>query len=349
MSDVFEGPGYWMASDGKWYSPDRHPDSAYRERFATVMPSLPNVPEPEVLMPPAIPDQAVVAEGPLVADVDKPVASEFPSVELHSQDAPAVSTPLADIHRTRSDATTHPSPLVGDEDPVEAPDESPHEISETVAPSFSVASAEFGSVPQRPVFDGAAPRSVTEAPTPKTTQRFEVDNGTVELEIDRTPARAPQVAPLRSADGPGLSTSTALAVIPTPPEPPRIPVYDRFLAAVLFCAGVAMIVGTFLDWTSGSLVQTGWERGDGIATVVAGIIGSAAAGPIYVGYHHIVPKTAAIIAGLVGAVVVGLAAISILVDKEASDTSLAIGFFVVLIGASMMTVAGITHRIEPQY
>ena len=43
MSDVFEGPGWWMASDGKWYAPERHPDPAYRERFLTPEPIV----EPE--------------------------------------------------------------------------------------------------------------------------------------------------------------------------------------------------------------------------------------------------------------------------------------------------------------
>ena len=25
MSDVWQGPGYWIASDGKWYAPETHP------------------------------------------------------------------------------------------------------------------------------------------------------------------------------------------------------------------------------------------------------------------------------------------------------------------------------------
>ena len=28
MSDTWQGPGYWLASDGKWYSPDLHPDAS---------------------------------------------------------------------------------------------------------------------------------------------------------------------------------------------------------------------------------------------------------------------------------------------------------------------------------
>ncbi len=326
MSDVFEGPGYWMASDGKWYPPERHPDSGYRERFVAAAPPLPTMPEPEVLTPPDIPASIVDAD----EHVEQTTAADFPSVELRREQAPVAPPGLADIHRTGSDASA----------------EGDAAITNPSARSFSVASTDFGSVSERPVFDGAAPRSVTESRGKTSVQRVEVDHGTVELEIDRDPPTNPRVTPLRSASGPALSTSTALALIPSTQAVPGVSIVDRVLAAVLFCAGVAMIVGTFLDWTTGSLVQTGWDRGDGIVTIIAGIFGSASAGPIYVGYHHIVPKTVAIITGLVGLVVVGLTAISVLFDSDAADTSLALGFFVVLAGAVAMTAGGLFHRID---
>ena len=28
MADVSQGPGWWIASDGKWYPPDLHPSVA---------------------------------------------------------------------------------------------------------------------------------------------------------------------------------------------------------------------------------------------------------------------------------------------------------------------------------
>lgn len=31
MSDVSGGPGWWQASDGKWYAPELHPDAAHRQ------------------------------------------------------------------------------------------------------------------------------------------------------------------------------------------------------------------------------------------------------------------------------------------------------------------------------
>ncbi len=340
MSDVFEGPGYWMASDGKWYPPDRHPDNSYRERFTAVPPPLPKMPEPEVLIPPEIPTKPVVAELRPEGPIEEQAAPEFPSVELHQEHAPEISTPLFDIHRTSVDTGATPISFDDGKEDLETENVA-------TAPSFSVASSDFGSVAERPVFDGAAPPSVTESRKKSASPHVVVDHGTVELEleIDRDPPATQRPSPLRSSTGLLLSTSTELAIIPTAQPTPDVNVFGRVLAAALFCAGVAMIVGTFLDWTSGSLVQTGWDRGDGIATIIAGIFGSATAGPFYVGYHHIVPKIVAIIAGLVGLVVVGLTAVSVLLDSEASDTSLAAGFFVVLAGAAAMTLGGVVHRI----
>lgn len=34
MSDFFPGAGWWLASDGRWYAPDTHPDPAYRKAYA---------------------------------------------------------------------------------------------------------------------------------------------------------------------------------------------------------------------------------------------------------------------------------------------------------------------------
>ena len=45
MSDTSQGTGWWLASDGKWYAPDRHPDPAYRSRFQLTLPP-PTLPPP---------------------------------------------------------------------------------------------------------------------------------------------------------------------------------------------------------------------------------------------------------------------------------------------------------------
>lgn len=52
MSDVNQGPGWWMASDGKWYPPHTHPDAqapaAPTAPTTTGAPDRPPVPEPGV-------------------------------------------------------------------------------------------------------------------------------------------------------------------------------------------------------------------------------------------------------------------------------------------------------------
>lgn len=51
MSDQSSGPGYWQASDGKWYSPESHPDAIALAAQAAQMPAAPPTPLPQ--SPPA--------------------------------------------------------------------------------------------------------------------------------------------------------------------------------------------------------------------------------------------------------------------------------------------------------
>jgi len=346
VSDVFEGPGYWMASDGKWYAPERHPDPSYQARFvvgevsATGSPDSANVEQHEL--------EQIAA------------AAEFPSVELDatiSNTQP--STPLSDIHRTVSG----PPDVVHDSNDADV-ERDKGEMETAVwaddvvvdgaeaAPSFSVASPKMNPAPKRPVFDIAPPASVVGAPRRSSTEPGEKSPTRAELELDVSTATRRNAtlsaAPLTGAALGPATMSTSLALVPTAAtnDDQSTTMFDRIVAVVIFAAGVSMIVGTFLDWTTGSLIQTGWDRGDGIATVIAGVVGSAAAGPIYVGYRHIIPKSIAIIGGLIGLVVIGLTAISVLFDSELAGTSIGVGFIVVFVGAAAMALAGLADRGE---
>lgn len=352
MSDVFEGPGYWMASDGKWYAPQRHPDPSYRARF--------------------VDDETSATDFAASADVEQQeleqiaAAAEFPSVELDATiSTTESSTPLSDIHRTASG----PPGAVPDLNDAELdlavePDEGQMDTAvwaedvmadgAEATSSFSVASPKMSPAQKRPVFDIAPPASVAGDPRRSSTEPGEERPTRVELELghDASVAKRRDVnfgaaPPSGAALGPA-TMSTALALVPTAAtnDHESATMFDRIVAAVIFAAGVAMIVGTFLDWTTGSLIQTGWDRGDGIATVIAGVVGSAAAGPIYVGYRHIIPKSIAIVGGLIGLVVIGLTAISVLFDSESAGTSIGVGFIVVFVGAAAMAVAGLADRGE---
>lgn len=352
MSDVFEGPGYWMASDGKWYAPERHPDPSYQARFVV--------------------DEVSAAGSPDSANVEQQeleqiaAAAEFPSVELDATSSNTQpSTPLSDIHRTVSGPpgvvhNLNDAELERDEERDEDEMETAVWVDDVVVdgaeatPSFSVASPKMNPAPERPVFDIAPPASVVGAPRRSSSESGEESPTRVELELGHdlsTAARRNATlssAPLTGAALGPATMSTSLAIVPAAAanDDQSATMFDRIVAAVIFAAGVSMIVGTFLDWTTGSLIQTGWDRGDGIAIVIAGVVGSAAAGPIYVGYRHIIPKSIAIVGGLIGLVVIGLTAISVLFDSESAGTSIGVGFIVVFVGAAAMALAGLADRGE---
>ncbi len=332
MSDIFEGPGYWMASDAKWYPAEQHPDPTYRDRFLIVESSEPAEPEPSV-------DSAVDASL---------ATGEFPTIELRANEkVSSNSTGLSDIHNTIEATVPDLTPTDTRDEPIDVRHD---EDSVQGSPStYSLKSSSLDVGSERPSVEASATASVAALPTRPAPENIRSSAAKVELEIEHTSVKFPQPgSPDSAAAPPGrLSSSTALAVIPpTVHAEPVIMPFDRLLAALVFCAGVSMIVGTFLNWTTGSLVQTGWDRGDGVATVIAGVVGSAAAGPIYVGYHHILPKAIAIASGLVGLVVVGLTAISVLSDSTSANTNLGVGFLVVSVGAAVLTASGVAYRGE---
>jgi hypothetical protein len=54
MSDVSQGPGWWIAADGKWYPPERHPDYRPQGPPAQSAPP-PQIPQgPPVNLPPPV-------------------------------------------------------------------------------------------------------------------------------------------------------------------------------------------------------------------------------------------------------------------------------------------------------
>ena len=57
MSDQSEGPGWWQASDGKWYSPETHPD------YRPPPPPPSNAPPPPQPATPAPPAEVIELKG----------------------------------------------------------------------------------------------------------------------------------------------------------------------------------------------------------------------------------------------------------------------------------------------
>jgi hypothetical protein len=76
MSDTAQGPGWWVASDGKWYPPEQHPDAQVAqpppvEQPSMEQPSADQVPTQEPYM-----EQPSYMEQPTMAQTDAPPAGQ---------------------------------------------------------------------------------------------------------------------------------------------------------------------------------------------------------------------------------------------------------------------------------
>lgn len=97
MSDTSQGPGWWQASDGKWYAPELYPAEWPRPDAAA---DVGAEPAPEVLPTAAMPVVEAVDEAiPLVANPGAVTSVVTPGVDVPSGWAPSVDTsppPIAD-------------------------------------------------------------------------------------------------------------------------------------------------------------------------------------------------------------------------------------------------------------
>ena len=358
MSDVFQGPGWWMASDGKWYPPERHPDVNYRNQYVVAKPpsDFPAVgihdngdtettaastfSEMVISRSPQLDETAEISGDELSEHLEQverqrqEAADKLEAQEREAQRAVAEQQSIVES----SSASVGEMSTAADGSGAEAQPEVAVQRGTSLAPeraipqdrggttpsrAFSVASPDFVNPPERPIFDRTVPPSVVNAPA-----RQPSVPGRTELELDAPAGLSLTPAPVTAE--PSLRPSTALVHVPSLPLQVAS-TKDRALASLLFVSGIAMIIGTFLDWTTDPFVESGWTRGDGIATILAGVIGSAMAGPIFVGFRHVLPKATAIVAGLVGVVVAGLAAIN--------ASGLGIGIYVELVAAIVMVGA----------
>jgi len=99
ISDVSQGPGWWLASDGRWYPPETHPQ--YRAAPTTVAEpgSAPtNVAEPGLAAGPAVAGPAVAATGE---------SAPGPAVAATGESAPDTAPTGAAAEEQPGWATTH--------------------------------------------------------------------------------------------------------------------------------------------------------------------------------------------------------------------------------------------------
>lgn len=141
------------------------------------------------------------------------------------------------------------------------------------------------------------------------------------------------------------STTTDLIHVPSVEKAP-IDVMDRILSVLVFLSGLAIIAGTFMVWTTGPIDEVGWDRAEGIVSVVAGVVAATAAGPLFVGIRFLA-RPLAIIAGIVAVMVVGVVAVTTLTDAESTGLMLGAGLFTVLAGGLAAVVAAAAVRSDP--
>jgi hypothetical protein len=94
VSDVWQGPGWWLAPDGKWYSADGGPEGAAPVDTVIADVSAPAEVETPTVDSPTLDTPVVdipIAETPVV---DIPIA-EAPVVDIPIVEAPVVETPAA--------------------------------------------------------------------------------------------------------------------------------------------------------------------------------------------------------------------------------------------------------------
>ena len=122
MSDVSEGPGWWQASDGKWYAPELHPDAASRGAGESIV--APHAYDNTLAAPP--PDDVFAAPATdnvfaPAADVFTPAATAPPTDNVFAAPAAAeaaapatdVFTPAASTPATDNVFAASPGPSDG--------------------------------------------------------------------------------------------------------------------------------------------------------------------------------------------------------------------------------------------
>lgn len=358
MSDVFEGPGWWMASDGKWYPPERHPDNAYRTQFA----ATPSSTQPSAPVAEPSPAQATA---PHVGSTQPSAALQVDAAQSSSAQMHGAASPSPAVSSVPVPETGPP----GGNDTQSVPNRRQNNgLSETMPPSVAdtddiaspPASAEDGWVtheqPATPQIERDAVRvSKAEpiaaddlrpaAPTriPPSVSSITSDNPDIEIELQRR--GDPTSAVLLGAQAVKAATptkTTDLVVVRPLHEDVDVPLRSRLTSVLIFLSGIALIVGSFLTWVTGEVEQSGWDRGDGLATIIAGVVGAAAAGPIFVGFRHALPRAATIIAGLTGLVVAGIVVITTLDSSGETTRSVGVGVIVIAAAAAAMVLAGIS-------
>ena len=350
MSDVFPGPGWWLASDGKWYEPEVHPEAAYRDRFDVEYKSPTDVGE----------DAAATRDityFTLPADV---AVKEVVDDDIANDVATTDDDDLNDEELV--------APIVGAAAQAEAFDRARRErLAEAQRSAEALRDAGIVEPPRRvrltekvktdensPLDLRGTPRgdnSPGEAiPTDTASEGSHQVEGRTKLELRSEADQEVVASPDKELfEGPAWEIAPGAVAKFERTEERALPpdVADRLLFGILFFAGLALVLGTFLEWTTGPAITIGVDRVDGIVVLISGVVASITAVLLFIGFQSVLTRAAALISGLVGLTVIGVLAVNTLTEMERTGLSLGMGFYVVLVGSLAVIVAAGASSSNP--
>lgn len=351
MSDTSQGPGWWQASDLKWYPPELYPTdweaskdeaaqngtpaseqptvevtapepapASVAEPVAEAPPTLPAVEEPVVEAPPTLPPLAEVSPATEAAPISGSLGDDW--------DMPAAGAPLpgelVDEPPTDTHLAAHAAPAPEDPPPEEPrraraePESEPGPIIDWTAPSGEPAPAPTPTDPP------------AAAPDPHTLEATDVQRAAVEASRALPTVEAPApTQPQAPPAAPQLQAPPASWDLPDadPIVPPRtsssaaMGAPDSLAGGLGLLGGAALVAGSFMAWAkAGGTLAGGNVNGltgsNGWGTLISGIVIAAAAVLLVLGRRKWWVGGAMVGAALVAA---GLVVFSILDIGSTSD------------------------------
>ena len=204
VSDVWQGPGWWLASDGKWYPADAEPGAVYEGDLPNTDAPNPTTVDPSTQLPGAKADP-VAAPEPVRAD--EIFAAEPPPADPQPV-APAVEVPAAVADVPEMPAPVVESAKVGG---WQAVDSTEPEIPDPFASAPDPVAAAMEVAATAPVVDDGWTSAYEERQTDI------VDSGSASVAPVETPAMPPMDVPAVAAPDAGL---------PTEPPVPNVSIPD---------------------------------------------------------------------------------------------------------------------------
>ena len=356
MSDTSQGPGWWQASDGKWYAPELYPKDwpkpnpiaeSGAEATPTTSAATESVPvaEPEPSTPPVA---EPVAEQPAAAPTESMPVVDTPATPPATPD-PVVETPAT------------PDPAVGAAAEWAGPANVPISAEPESASAFGAPTAE----PDPNQWGGTDPAAgeptlVTGVPPVVQPEAQQPAAFPPQQPVQQAPQQWQQPAPTEPLGQPPMAPAGAAAASSA----------DAPSGILAILGGIALVVGSFLAWATAAGTLTsgnvnGLSGSNGWGTLICGLAVASGAALLLAGLRAWWVGAGMAVAALVA---IGLVIFSITDIGSTSDDlpgvlrdagveevtaagaklDLDIGIWIVAAGAAVSLIAGIVALVRRQ-